>query len=241
MDLTIIYMTANRMPQRWVEFHRKHLLAAMDGYPVITVSMKPMDLGIGETKLIQTLPYHTTSAFKEWNRAAKIAETDYVAIAEDDILYHPWHFSKFRPKLDEVAYDMSRWTLMTWRPNPWFTLIRALGGFAQICPRKLMIEALDEREQKCPDYERPGEIGRAVKERHMGVTRRKHVEWWCHFPMVTLAHTRAISSTFQDVPGITRREGELKAFDIPYWGRAETIVEIFNQGVADEENSQCVG
>ena len=234
-DLTIIYMTANRMPQRWVEFHRKHLLAAMDGFPVIAISMKPIDLWVGETKLIQTLPYGSTSVYKEWNRAAKIAETDYVAIAEDDVLYHPWHFQKFRPKLDEVAYDMSRWTLMSWRQDPYFSLLRAVGGFAQICPRKLMIEALDEREQKCPNYARPGEIGRHDKERRMGVTLRKHVEWWCHYPMVTLAHTRAVSSTFQDHPRWSRKEGELKAFEIPYWDRAGDIVDIFNKGVAEEE------
>lgn len=234
-DLTIIYTTANRMPQRWVEFHLRHLLAAVDGFPVITVSMKPMDLRIGETKLIQTLPYHTTSVFKEWNRAAKIAETDYVATVEDDVLYHPWHFRKFRPKLDEVAYDMSRWTIMTWQEKPYFSLLRSLGGFAQICPRKMMIETLDEWEQKCPNYPRPGEIGRIDKERKMGVTHRKHVEWWCHYPMVTLSHTRALSSTFLDRPGIKRKEGEVKAFEIPYWGRAEKIVEIFNQGVAEEE------
>lgn len=241
-DLTVIYMTANRMPKKWVEFHLGHLLTAIEGFPLITISIKPMDLGLGETKLIQTLPYHTTSVFKEWNRAAKLAETDYVAIAEDDILYHPAHFRSFRPPLDTVAYDMSRWTVMTWRPNPYFSLIRALGGFAQICPRKLMIEALDEREQKCPDYPRPGEIGRHMKERRMGITRRKSMEWWCHVPMVTLAHTRALSAIDQDMPGMKRKEGELKAIEIPYWGRAQSIVDVYNQGIAEEEaDGQSVG
>lgn len=234
-DLTIIYMTANRMPKKWVDYHLGHLLTAIGDYPVITVSSKPMDLGLGETNLIQTRPYGVWSVYCEWNRAAKVADTDYVAIAEDDILYHPRHFRDFRPKLDEVAYDMSRWTLMTWHEQPTFSMIRALGGFSQIAPRKLMIEALDEREAKWPEgHHRAGEIGRRDAERRMGVTYRKHVQWWCHYPTITLAHTRALSSTFQGRPGIRRREGEVKAIEIPYWGRASDIADIFNQGVAEE-------
>jgi len=239
-DLTVIYLTANRMPKLWVDFHLKHLLAAVGDYPLVTVSMKPMDLGVGETKLIQTSEYGSWNTFVEWNQAAKVADTEFVAIAEDDTLYHPEHFSAFRPQLDEVAYHMGRWTVMSWHPEPTFSLIRNLGGFAMICPRKLMIESLDEREAKYPDgptHCRPGEIGRRAVERRMGVTRNKHVEWWSHFGMVNLAHTRALSSTFQEHPRMTRRQGELKAIEIPYWGRAEDIAGVFNRGVEEEEQT----
>lgn len=234
-DLTIIYMTANRMPQRWVDFHLEHLLAAVGDYPLITVSMKPMDLGIGETKLIQTRPYESWSVYCEWNRAAKVAETEFVAIAEDDVLYHPCHFRDFRPQADEAAYDMSRWTLMTWREEPVFSMIRATGGFSMIAPRDLVIEALDERERKYPDgFRRPVEIGRDDERRRMRVTQRKHVKWWCRYPTVTLAHTRALSSTFQAHPRMSRKEGEVKAIEIPYWGRASDIADVFNQGAEEE-------
>lgn len=228
-DLTIIYLTANRMPPRWVEFHRKHLLAAVGDYPLITVSMEPMDLGAGETKLIQTTPWGSWNTFCEWNRAAKVAQTEFVAIAEDDTLYHPLHYRAYRPKPDEVVYDMSRWTVMPWYPVPRFSLIRRMGGFSMICPRDLMIQALDEREARWPDgYQVPGEIGRARVERRMRVTVRKSIEWYCAESMVTLAHSRGLSSTFQDTPGMRRREGEVKAIEIPYWGRAEDIAAIYN-------------
>jgi hypothetical protein len=235
-DLTVIYLTANRMPKRWVDYHLGHLLTAIGDYPLITVSMKPMDLGVGETKLIQTSEWGSWNTFCEWNRAAKVAETEFVAIAEDDTLYHPDHFSKFRPKPDEVAYHMGRWTVMSWHAEPTFSLIRSLGGFAQICPRKLMIEALDEREEKYPNgFRRPGEIGREDSERRMGVSHHKHVEWWSHFGMVNLAHTCALSSTFMEHPTWRRKQGELKAIEIPYWGRAADIADVFNRGIMDME------
>ncbi len=249
-DLTIIFLTTGEMPQRWVDFHMGHLLLAVGDYPLITVSMKPMDLGVGETKLIQTTPKGSWNAFCEWNRAAKIAETEFIAIAEDDTLYHPWHFTggdpkqpSFRPKPDEVAYDMSRWTVLSWKPNPYFSMLRRLGGFSMICPRKLMIEALDEREAKYPDgCRRPGEIGRRDTENRMGVTRRKHVEWWCKYPAVNLAHPLGLSPTYVGPTGFNRKEGEMKAFDIPYWGKALDITSKFNQGIEEEKqiHAECI-
>ena len=79
-----------------------------------------------------------------WNRAAKVADTEFIAIAEDDSLYHPAHFreyfKEFKPKPDEVVYDMSRWTVMSWHTEPhYYSLIRRLGGFMMIAPRKLVI------------------------------------------------------------------------------------------------------
>lgn len=211
---------------------------AVGDYPLITVSMKPMDLGVGETKLIQTIPWGGWSTFCEWNRAAKVAETEFVAIAEDDSLYHPWHFTEFRPKPDEVAYDMSRWTVLSWKPIPTFGMLRRLGGFMMICPRKLMIDALDEREAKYPKgHKRPGEIGREDSELRMGVTRRKHVEWWCRMPSVNLAHTQGVSPTYIGPTGKRRKEGEMKAFEIPYWGKASGIADTFNRGMKEEEVS----
>jgi hypothetical protein len=234
-DLTIVYLTANRMPQTWVDFHLKYLRLAVGDFPLITVSSKPMDLGMGETKLIQDIPWGRWSTFCMWNRAAKVAQTEFVAIAEDDTLYHPWHFTEFRPKADEIAYDMSRWTVMSWHLEPRYSLIRRLGGFMMIAPRKLMIEALDEREAKYPNgHYRPGEIGRPDSDQRMQVTPRKAVEWWCKFPSINLAHPAGASPTYIGPTGVKRKEGELKAYDIPYWGKAAGIAEAFNCGLSED-------
>lgn len=239
VDITIIYMTANRMPQRWVKFHRRHLLAAITGLPTVLVvpegTGEELDLGIGEKKLYQDLPWGGWSTFCMWNRAAKLAETEFVAIAEDDSLYHPEHFIDFRPRHDEIAYDMSRWTVMSWHREPRYSMIRRLGGFMMVAPTQLVIEALDEREAKFPrGFHRPGEIGREDSELRMGVTRRKHVEWYCKFPTINLAHTEGVSPTYIGPTKRKRKEGEIKAYDIPYWGRAADIADVFNKGMEEE-------
>lgn len=68
----------------------------------------------------------------------------------------------------------------------------------------------------------------------MGVTHRKHVEWWGKIPMVNLAHPRGVSPTYIGPTGSRRKEGEMKAFEIPHWGKAADIADIYNQGIEEE-------
>jgi hypothetical protein len=235
-DLTVIFLTINRMPSRWEQFHREHLLRAVEGRPLICISAKPMDLGRPNTEyLIQTGPFRAWNVYTQLLRGARMAETKYVAVAEDDTLYPKRHFSDFRPKDDEIAYDMSRWSVFSWKgENAFFSAIRKHGNFTMIGPRKLVIDALEERERKYPegkDYS--GEIGRPDVERVLRVTRHKLVEWYCIEPMVNLCHPEGLSPTYVNTPGLERKPGELKAYDIPIWGKAATIAAIYNEGIED--------
>jgi hypothetical protein len=231
-DLTIVYLTCNLMPSRWERFHREHLLRAVDDRPLITISAKPVDLP-GE-HLIQTGPFSAWNVYSQLLRGAKIAKTRYIAVAEDDTLYPARHFD-FRPADDEIAYDMSRWSVFSWVPNPFFSAIRKHGNFTMIGPRKLVIDALEERERKYPEgLPYAGEIGRPDIERRMRVTHRKLTEWYCIEPMVNLAHPRGLSPTYQDTPKLERKPGELKAWDIPIWGKASAIAAIYNEGVEED-------
>lgn len=232
-DLTVIYLTCNKMPSRWVAFHREHLLRAVDARPLIVVSAKPVDLP--GTHLIQEGPFCQWNVYVQILRAAQIADTKYIAIAEDDTLYPARHFSDFRPKDDEIAYDLSRWSVFSWVQQPFYSAIRKHGNFTMIGPRQLVIDALEERERKYPNgHDYAGEIGRPDVERRLGVTRRKLVEWWCIEPMVNLCHPRGLSPTYVDTPKRERKPGELKAFDIPIWGKASAIADIYNEGCEED-------
>lgn len=229
------------MPKRWVDFHQVHLFAAIQDRPMVVVSMNPMDLGRPNTEyLIQEGPFCAWSVYQNILRAARIANTKYVAIAENDTLYTRRHFSDFRPPDDAVAYDMSRWSVFSWKgEQAFYSAIRKHGNFTMIGPRQLVIEALEEREAKYPngnDY--CGEIGRREVEGVLRVTRRKLVEWWCIDPIVNLAHPQGLSPTYIDTPKLERKPGELKAWDIPVWGRASDIAAIYNEGVAEDERQR---
>src|SRR5205823_6659407 len=101
-DLTCIFLTSNRVPSKWATFHLRTLLEAIGSLPLITISKRPMD--IPGVNLIDTEPSSFSNFYFQILRGCREAKTPYVAICEDDVLYHPSHFT-FRPSLDTFAYN----------------------------------------------------------------------------------------------------------------------------------------
>lgn len=246
-DLTVVFLTAQKMPTRWEKFHRVHLLAAVEDRPMIVSSIEPMDLGRPNTEyIIQDGPFCAWSVYRQMLRAARIATTKYLGIAENDSLYPRRHFSDFRPPDDAVAYDFSRWSIFSWKgEQAFYSAIRKHGNFTMIGPRKLVVEALEEREAKYPNGTMPihgrdlaGEIGRPDIEKGLGVKRNKLVEWYCIDASINLCHERGLSPTYVNTRGVERKPGEMKALEVPYWGRAADIAAIYNLGVAEEAEAR---
>lgn len=228
-DLTIIYLTRNSLPDKWYEFARGHLLKASGNYNIISISEKPIDIG---TNILQTEPKSYWNIYMQLLRGSLMATTDYVANAEDDTLYTKEHFSEFRPPKDKVSYDMSRWCLFTW--GDMYCIRQRVNNAMLIAPRELLIEALTERKNKWPNgYHHDGlvgEVGRPVVEQNLRVTQRQAVEWYCSNPSVQLTHklnTHGMNSRFNGRP-MVKKHGQIKAYDIPYWGKATEILRYFN-------------
>lgn len=235
-DLTVIYLTANKMPKRWAEFHMEHLLRAVAGFPMVVISRDAMDLWRPETEYLFQKGFSAWNVYVQLLRGAKLANTKYIAVAEDDTLYPRRHFTDFRPPDDAVAYDMSRWSVFSWLENPFYSAIRRHGNFTMIGPARLVIDALEEREAKYPHGVKDGfagEIGRKDVARRLNVTQHKLVEWYCIEPMVNLCHPEGLSPTYINTPGLERKPGELKAWDIPVWGKAKDIADIYNEGATN--------
>ena len=116
-DLTIIYYTANQNSDYFMNNTQKYLLEAIGNTPVVCVSFKPTLIGksctnicIGEQKRSNYMIY------KQILLGAKEAKTKYVAMAEDDMLYHPSHFA-FRPKNDSTfSYNINKWSIFLGLP-----------------------------------------------------------------------------------------------------------------------------
>ena len=228
-DLTIMYISASEMPDHWMQYQISCLLHAVGDSPIIAVTRKPLSLGMN---------IQDDGRKSYWNiymqmlRAARIAQTRFVAMAEDDTLYTREHFADFRPSMDAVSYDRSRWSLFAWEPDPIYCLRQRISNCSLIAPRKLLIEALEERREKYPggiQNESCGEVGRANLERKLGLTHRESVEWYCKNPIVQLNHlTGTDLGNYPNMRGDGRhfykKHGEIKAVEIPYWGTAREIV-----------------
>lgn len=218
-DLTIIFLTLNKVPKKWTKYHRQVLTEAIGGTAIITISKKPLDWGIN---LIQKSEGHV-NIYQQILRGAKLAKTVFIAIAEDDTLYPKEHFANFRPPMDSFGYNMNRWGILTWG-NPIYFLRQRMANCTMIAPRELTIEALEERFKKGVPEEKCGELGQEKIERRLGVTPRKSAGFYTKAPILSYSHDFALDPRERDHKKVVR---EIRAFDIPTWGRAEDIVKKF--------------
>lgn len=160
-------------------------------------------------------------------KGARVATTEYIAMAEDDTLYSPDHFAH-RPEKGTYAYNQSHWSLFTWGV-PTYSWRDRLGNYTLIAHRTDVIEALEERFAKYPNGTPPnktGEIGRWRIEAQLGLTPRKAVEFKTSNPVINICHQLGLDER-------SRRKrkgfGTLRAYDIPYWGKASDLIKKFNE------------
>lgn len=221
-DLTVIFLTLNKMPKNWVEFHLEHLKTATEGLPIISVSRLPIELG---TNIIDSEIPCYGNIYRQILRAAKIAETKYVAVAEDDVLYSRNHFERFRPQDDEFAYNRARWSVFSWGETI-YSLRNRISNCSLVAPRQLLIDALTERfALKHIPNKLMGECGRSDLERKLGITKRKRVDFFSNIPIIQLSHPEG---TEERQKKKRKSHAEIRAYDIPHWGKASDIVKEYN-------------
>lgn len=222
-NITIIFLTANKVPKQWAEFHKEKLIEAAGNSPIITISMEPLDFGIN---ILQTEePYGPSNVYFQLLKGARAASTEYIGVAEDDTLYPKEHF-EYRPEADTFAYNMNKFGLFTWGKPTYFWKNRFKNS-TLIAPRKLTIEALEERFAKHPNGTPPsltGELGRSNVENNLGVTHRKSAWFSTEISIISIDHELGIDRLARTH---RKRLGILQSYDIPYWGKAEDIIKKF--------------
>lgn len=207
-DLTLLYIHADKLPEQWVAFHKEQLDKLP--YPIIDLYDEKK---MGEQMIYQRLL-----------EGCKKATTPFIAVIEDDALYPPEHF-KFRPKMDEFAYNKHRWSLFTFDNGAVYSIRQRVSNCVLIAPRELAIEALEERNTKWPNgWKYVGELGRWRIDRILGTQRRKLVEWYSDVGVVHLNHPMG-TEELQKISWKTH--GEIKALDVPFWGKSCELVKKF--------------
>lgn len=226
-DITIIYYTANKISDHFFQNTKKQLLKAAGDIPIISVSQKPMDLG--ENICVGDIGQSYINVYRQALIGAKAAKTKYIAMAEDDILYSPEHFTH-RSSPGVFAYNLSTQGIYTWSNPPLFSHKGRIVLSTLICERDLFMEAMEERFAKYPDdkliplkyWSEPGKYER----RGLRVTARQSEPFYTEIPNVIFSHPEGIGFTFL---GTKKALGEDRAEEIPYWGRAADILKLCKQ------------
>lgn len=217
-DLTVVYYTANHLPIKFMDHTQKIFREAIGNLPLISIDQPEW-----------TERSHL-EIYRNALRGAKLAETKYIALAEDDVLYHEEHF-KYRPNPGVFAYNKSVWSIYTWVKPPIFSYKDRRNLYSLICERDLFIEAMEERFAKVNletlnlgNWSEPGKY-----EDNLGVTQRQTEVFYTKIPLVAFSHETALS--FQNL-GKRKKLGNLRVTALPYWGAAERVIKYY----AENEN-----
>lgn len=231
-NLTVIYYTSNYLDAHnpyFLENTKKQLLLAIDDLPLISVSQKP--IAFGENICVGNTGRSHLNIYRQILTGTRAAQTKYVAMAEDDILYSYEHFHNYVPEKDVFAYNMNKWSIFTWSKPPIYSFrTKRKVVNSLIAPRDMLVDALEERFNKfkgVPEEKIPlhywGDPGRY--EAKLGVTVRDCEEWYSGVPNIVYSHPEAYGYLSR---GIRKKLGDLKAIELPYWGRAEEIVKLYD-------------
>lgn len=213
-DLTVVYYTASYAPENF--------LARLQ------FNLANVTKGLKERYVYQdkNVPRSHLNIYRNALIGAKSARTKYIALCEDDVLYHKSHFD-YRPPDGVFGYNMNVWSIYTWVKPAIFSYKDRRNLSQLICERDLFIEAMEERFAKYTDdvttpIERWAEPGKY--EGLLGVTERKSAEFYSEMPNVAFSHETALS--FLNL-GKRKKLGNLKALEIPYWGKAEDVLKYY--------------
>lgn len=247
-DLTVIYYTSNYLEKKnpyFLKNCKKQLLKAIGDIPMVVVSQKPVswptDYKPLKEVVVGDIGRSHLNIYRQILEGCKAANTKYVAMAEDDILYSADHF-KFKqwikPEIyngDYFMYDMAKVSLFTWTRPPMFSFRTKRKVVNQlIAPRKMLIEALEERFARLEEIKKEGvKEEQVIKywgdpgryEHLLRVTHRETYEFYSWTPSVVFSHEFAYGYEFNQ--GKKKKLGDLRIIELVDWGRAEDVLKLY--------------
>lgn len=229
-DLTLVYYTDATNPEEFQKSVQRNLVKVCDSAPIVTVSKRPYRDDFGEDYFISTLPRNHFNIYRDALMGAKLAKTKYIALCEDDTLYSPQHF-QYRPKNKPFAYNLGYWGIYTWQDPPIYNYKgrKNLGNL--ICERQAFIDAMEERFAKHPNIDPDNQALKDIwaepgkYEDKLRVHRCETEDFYTNPPNIKFSHENELS--FAGL-GTRKRAGELRATEIPYWGRADKIRKLYD-------------
>jgi hypothetical protein len=238
--LTVIFYTSNTLDRAnpfFAQKVRNQIQVAAGGYPIVTVSHEP--LAFGHNIVVENPVRGHLQIYRNILTGSLAAQTEFVGLIEDDCMVPPDHFRTHRPPPHKFAYDFNKWGINTWVRPPVFGYRSRAVINSLIAPRQLLIDALEERFNLYPDEDALkkkfgenhlkfwGDLGRY--EKHLGVTVREWEPFASPVPSVVFSHEEAFGFLSR---GRRKSIGEGHRTELPGWGSAESMLELWTSGAA---------
>jgi len=138
MEVTILYYSSNRENPEFEEKIIQNLIKNSNGLPIVSVTQKPMNLGVN--LCIGEMPHSYESEFKQIKAGLEFITTPYVLTAESDFLYPPEYFTFIPTERGNFYRYNNVWVCQ----NGEFRMKGASDG-AQLVDRELWLKDVEER------------------------------------------------------------------------------------------------
>ena len=105
----VVFYTDHRVAPDLAAVVRYYLLRATEGLPLVSVSQQPMDLGTN--RCLGPLERSHLSMYRQMLAGAEALDTEFIALAEHDVMYLPEHFHWTPPDDRTFYYNVHHWFL----------------------------------------------------------------------------------------------------------------------------------
>jgi glycosyltransferase involved in cell wall biosynthesis len=182
----VVYYTDNELDSTIMEKCQKQIKKSIGQHRLVSVSLKPMDFG---DNIYLPLERGYLAMFKQILAGLEELDTDYVFLAEHDVLYHPTHFQFIPPEDNIFYYNTNVWKVrMSDGHGLYVDDCRQVSGLC--ANRKLLIEHYSKRIEiverdgftRAMGFE-PGTHGREER-----IDDYKSESWKSEFPNIDLRH-----------------------------------------------------
>lgn len=246
MNKTIIYYTDNKLDETLAKRCREKLVEAAEGTPIISVSQKPIDLGINIC--VGEIGSSWLNLYKQLLAGAEAAQTEYIATAEHDCLYTNEHF-KWTPHRDDVFFYNENVYLVEWGGNHpelngmYSTFWAERKALSQlVCSRRLLIESIRQRLSLLDQdielvrkmvfagepgvsllrIERAQKIAKSGKHNHL----QKLLEDYLKTEVSDVFRTQIPNLDIRHKTNFTGpKRGKNRTYNLPYWGEFKNIMQ----------------
>lgn len=209
-NLTVLYYTSNREKPEFEKKIQENLLKVCGNLPIISVSHKPIDLGINIC--VGDVGVSGYNMFRQVLIGCEAATTKYIISAEADCLYPPDYFT-FVPPRDDIPYRNSNLYVMGDNRN-YFYYKKEGATHAQVVNREFYIETLKKLFKDAPQWS--VEEKNFPKERHRREDVFDKIEYFrTENPVIQIKTHRGMRYyTHSDRTPI---------YDLPYWGNGKKL------------------
>lgn len=194
LTLGICYYTENECPEPVYSAVQKQLLRCINGNELVSVSLKPIDFG---DNIVLGLERGYVTMFQQILAGISLLNTDFVALAEHDVLYSKEHFQFRPPRRDCYYYNQNLWQVSAVDGRALFRYRRSTSQL--IADRRLLIDHYRERiariEKEGFSYKNGFEPGtRRVS--HGGYDDLRAEDFWAAKPNIDIRdHGRNLTKT----------------------------------------------